>query len=91
MNIRTLIKVRRRAYRQARRKSLVSTARWVFRYVPPQRRLLAYKCTYPGMPQRIYAEIRNRPFGDFFYSDPADIVRERMMRTPASWESEVAK
>lgn len=43
------------------------------------------------MPQRIYAEIRNRPFGDFFYSDPADIVRERMMRTPASWESEVAK
>lgn len=91
MNIRTLNKVRRRAYRLARRKFFAGTARWVFGDVPPERRLLAYKCTYPGMPQRIYAEIRNRPFGDFFYSDPADIGREKRMRTPAPWEMEVLK
>ena len=91
MNLRTLNKVRRRAYRLARRKFFAGMARWVFGDVPLERRLLTYKCTYPGMPKRIYAEIRNRPFGDFFYSDPADIVREKRMRTPAPWEMEVLK
>ena len=91
MNLRMLNKVRRRAFRLARRKFFAGTGRWVFGDVSPKRRLLAYKCTYPGMPQRIYAEVKNRPFGDFFYSNPADIVRERMMRTPASWEKRGGK
>ena len=57
MNLRTLNKVRRRAYRLARRKFFAGTARWVFGDVPLERRLLTYKCTYPGMPKRIYSVI----------------------------------
>ena len=77
MNLRTLNKVRRRAYRLARRKFFASTGRWTFGEVPFKKRIFTYTGIYPGMPRKFYIARDNRPFGDFYYCDSHVLIRDK--------------
>lgn len=75
MNLRTLNKVRRRAFRRARRKFFASTGRWTFGDVPFKKRIFTYTSIYPGMPHKLYVALDNRPLGDLYYCDSQMLLR----------------